>query len=105
MSHEIRTPLNGIIGFSRLLNVEYISKEDIKEITAIITLSGKRLLEIVNNVLGKVADGGYFLYITCSVFKKENEEITEFDLSKLTIDELNVLEKLIISQVSEPYKT
>jgi signal transduction histidine kinase len=51
MSHEIRTPLNGIIGFSRLLNVEYISKDDIKEFTAMISLSGKRLLEIVNNVL------------------------------------------------------
>jgi signal transduction histidine kinase len=51
MSHEIRTPLNGIIGFSRLLNVEYISKDDIKEFTGIISLSGKRLLEIVNNVL------------------------------------------------------
>ena len=51
MSHEIRTPLNGIIGFSRLLNVEYISKENIREFTAIIALSGKRLLEIVNNVL------------------------------------------------------
>ena len=51
MSHEIRTPLNGIIGFSKLLNNENISKTDIKEFTAIITQSGKRLLEIVNNVL------------------------------------------------------
>jgi len=34
--------------------------------------------KIVNNVLGKVADGGYFLYITCSVFKKENEEMVSF---------------------------
>ena len=51
MSHEIRTPLNGIIGFSTLLNDEDLSKDDIKEFTSIITQSGKRLIEIVNNVL------------------------------------------------------
>ena len=51
MSHEIRTPLNGIIGFSTLLNDEDLSKEDIKEYTSLINQSGKRLIEIVNNVL------------------------------------------------------
>ena len=51
MSHEIRTPLNGIIGFSSLLNEDDNSKEEIKEYTAIISQSGKRLIEIVNNVL------------------------------------------------------
>jgi PAS domain S-box-containing protein len=51
MSHEIRTPLNGIIGFSDLLNEENLSGEDIKEFTSMIKQSGKRLLEIVNNVL------------------------------------------------------
>ena len=51
MSHEIRTPLNGIIGFSALLNFDDISKEEIKEYTALINQSGKRLIEIVNNVL------------------------------------------------------
>ena len=51
MSHEIRTPLNGIIGFSRLLNSDNLSKEDIQEFTSMITVSGERLIEIVNNVL------------------------------------------------------
>ena len=51
MSHEIRTPLNGIIGFSDLLNSENISKSEIKSYTAIITQSGKRLMEIINNIL------------------------------------------------------
>jgi CheY-like chemotaxis protein len=51
MSHEIRTPLNGIIGFSVLLNSENNSKEDIKEFTDMISQSGNRLIEIVNNVL------------------------------------------------------
>jgi len=51
MSHEIRTPLNGIIGFSDLLNSGNISKAEIKNYTAIITQSGKRLMEIINNIL------------------------------------------------------
>ena len=51
ISHEIRTPLNGIIGFSNLLQEEDITKEEIKEFTNIIQNSGKRLIEIVNNVL------------------------------------------------------
>ncbi len=51
MSHEIRTPLNGIIGFSELLNDEFISKVDTMRFTSIIKQSGKRLIEIVNNVL------------------------------------------------------
>jgi signal transduction histidine kinase/DNA-binding response OmpR family regulator len=51
MSHEIRTPLNGIIGFSALLNYDDVSREEIKEYSAIISQSGNRLIEIVNNVL------------------------------------------------------
>jgi len=51
MSHEIRTPLNAIIGFSSLLNDEETSKEDIKEFTSLINQSGKRLIEMVNNIL------------------------------------------------------
>ena len=33
---------------------------------------------ILENVVPLVKEGGYLLYITCSVFKKENEEIVEF---------------------------
>ncbi|MFA6572074.1 MAG: ATP-binding protein, partial [Bacteroidota bacterium] len=51
MSHEIRTPLNGIIGFSGLLNGKDLSKDDIKDFTSMISQSGQRLIEIVNNVL------------------------------------------------------
>lgn len=33
---------------------------------------------IVSNVIPHLQPGGYFLYITCSVFKKENEEAVSF---------------------------
>lgn len=37
---------------------------------------------IIANVLPQVAKGGYLLYITCSVFKQENEEQVQFILQQ-----------------------
>lgn len=51
ISHKIRTPLNGIIGFSELLNREDLSADEIEEFTALIGQSGRRLIDIVDNVL------------------------------------------------------
>jgi len=34
--------------------------------------------KIVANVIAQMKPGGYLLYITCSVFKKENEEVVAF---------------------------
>lgn len=34
--------------------------------------------KIVSNVILQVKQGGYFLYVTCSVFKKENEEVVKY---------------------------
>lgn len=51
ISHEIRTPLNGILGFSELLIQDWTSPEDRIEYNDAIQVSGKRLIEIVSNVL------------------------------------------------------
>ncbi|HMU73902.1 MAG TPA: methyltransferase domain-containing protein, partial [Ferruginibacter sp.] len=37
-----------------------------------------RQQQIVSNVIPKLKKGGVFIYITCSVFKAENEEIVDF---------------------------
>lgn len=51
MSHEIRTPMNGIIGFAELLKEPNISDKDKEDFVKIIEKSGKRMLNILNNII------------------------------------------------------
>ncbi|NQU31948.1 MAG: PAS domain S-box protein [Bacteroidetes bacterium] len=51
MSHEIRTPMNGILGFTELLKEPMLSSKDQHKFISIIEKSGKRLLNIINDVL------------------------------------------------------
>jgi 16S rRNA (cytosine967-C5)-methyltransferase len=47
---------------------------DIKETQRYAALQKK----IAGNAIASLRKGGYFLYITCSVFRKENEEVVEY---------------------------
>lgn len=54
MSHDIRTPLNAVIGFTQIIEQaeEYQSlPESIKSHIQSISLSGKNLVELINNIL------------------------------------------------------
>lgn len=59
MSHEIRTPMNGIIGFSELLKEPKLSVKDQRNYLEIIEKSGKRMLNIINDIIdiSKVESG------------------------------------------------
>ena len=46
--------------------------------------------EIVSNLVSCMKSGGYLLYCTCSVFKKENEEIVEFIENELYLKRVKV---------------
>jgi 16S rRNA (cytosine967-C5)-methyltransferase len=50
--------------------------------------------QITTNTLKHLAPNGYFLYITCSVFKQENEQLVDFILQQnpqLTVIKQDVL--------------
>jgi CheY-like chemotaxis protein len=51
MSHEIRTPMNGILGFVELLKEPKLTGEELKEYIRIIDESGKRMLNIINDII------------------------------------------------------
>ena len=51
MSHEIRTPMNGILGFSELLKSPNLSGENQHKYIEIIEKSGKRMLNIINDIV------------------------------------------------------
>ncbi len=46
--------------------------------------------QIVENVIPYLKAGGHFLYITCSVFKKENEDVVNFIKEKFNLHEVKM---------------
>lgn len=51
MSHEIRTPMNAILGFSQLLAIPGIKKEEIVNYIDTINNSGKQLLNLIDDII------------------------------------------------------
>ena len=51
VSHDIRTPLNAIIGFSEMLRLGIKDEEERKQALDAISVSGKTLLGLINDVL------------------------------------------------------
>jgi PAS domain S-box-containing protein len=51
MSHEIRTPMNGILGFLDLLKEPDLSEENKTAYITIVTQSGHRLLDTINDII------------------------------------------------------
>lgn len=51
MSHEIRTPLNGLMGFSNLIGEENTSPDERRLYAKHISMNGKQLLKIINDIM------------------------------------------------------
>lgn len=51
MSHEIKIPMNGILGFSQLLQNNDLSQEKKLEYIGMINMSGKHLINLINNII------------------------------------------------------
>lgn len=92
MSHELRTPLNAVIGFSQIL----LAKKDIPNETLLtfvdkINISGKHLLNLVNNILdfSKIESGKMELNTTKIILNnliKDSILLVENEVKKKTIN-------------------
>jgi PAS domain S-box-containing protein len=91
MSHELRTPLNSVIGFSQILmKKENMPFESTKSFIEKINISGKYLLNIVNNILdfSKIESGKMQLHTKEFFLKnliKESCVLMEDEAAKKTI--------------------
>lgn len=64
MSHEIRTPMNSILGFSDLLKESKLTSDKQHQYIEVIEFSGKRMLNILNDILviSKIDSGTLDIY-------------------------------------------
>ena len=76
ISHEIRTPMNGIMGFTSLLKDTEISGEERQSYLDVIMISGKRMLNTLNDLM--------------------DISMLETDQVKINICDTNINEELII---------
>ena len=123
MSHELRTPLNAVIGFSQILMAkDDMPKEKIRTFVEKINVSGKHLLNIVNNILdfSKIESGMMNLnkreillenFINDTTLLVENEALKKnieiikkdfFDIA-LTADE-QLLKQVVLNILSNAIK-
>lgn len=91
ISHEIRTPMNGILGFSSLLKNPNLSGEKQQVFIDIITKSGKRMLNILNDLmdLSKLETGQ--VHLRLSKFNLDEELDTLYAFFKPEVDNKNLL--------------
>jgi len=80
MSHEIRNPMNSVLGVIQLLQQDKLTQEQ-RELTEIAMLSGKMLVDLLNDILdlAKIEAG------------KIELEIADFDLPSMISDTINIL--------------
>jgi len=80
MSHEIRTPMNGILGFAGLLTSPNLTGEKQQEYITIIETSGKRMLNIINDIISisKIESGILDVNISESNLNEQMDFIYKF---------------------------
>lgn len=80
MSHEIRTPMNGILGFTELLKAKNLSGNTQKEYINIIEKSGKRMLNIINDIINisKIESGQIEINISETDVNEQIEYLQTF---------------------------
>ncbi len=108
VSHEIRTPMNAVLGFTDLLMDMIEGEQELKFLDAI-SVSGKNLLMLINDILdlSKIESGRLDLEYEASSLRKLVDDIEQMFRAQLHDSDLeytieyddNIPEKLMIDQV------
>lgn len=101
MSHEIRTPMNAIIGFSDMLINDGLSKEKEQDYLRIIQGSGRRLLQIINDIvdISKLETGLLKMYPQIfSLYEIFAQSIETFKNDKRYREKTNVTLRMIFPE-------
>lgn len=121
MSHELKTPLNSILGFSQLLEMEDLTKDQEESISHIKT-SGEYLLSMVNDILDfakieahqvtvdiTVVDIGLLVRDCCNMLKVSAAQ-SSVDISTGCIEPISVwadqskLKQILLNLISNAIK-
>jgi len=80
MSHEIRTPMNGVLGFADLLKNPELTGEKQQMYVKIIEQSGKRMLNIINDIINisKIESGVTEITFSLSNVNEQLEYLYRF---------------------------
>ncbi|MCH5193433.1 MAG: response regulator [Oscillospiraceae bacterium] len=124
MSHDIRTPMNAIMGMTAIATANIDNKDQVKNCLKKITLSGKHLLGLINDVLdmSKIESGKFTLNMEHLSLREVMENIVNivqpqikaknqrFDVFLYAIEDENVygdsvrLNQVIINLLSNAVK-
>jgi PAS domain S-box-containing protein len=114
MSNEILAPLNSLIGFTKLIEAEELSSENMLEYTDQINLSGNNLINIIENVIdiAKVESGELVLkkgdcYVNrmlLDLYSLMKEKLIEMDKSSLGIFVKRENKDPDFTMFTEPYR-
>ena len=80
ISHEIRTPMSGILGFAELLKTPKLSGEEQQVYIDVIEKSGKRMLNIINDIIdiSRIESGQEEISISDTDVNEQLENIRNF---------------------------
>src|SRR5262245_40139072 len=90
MSHELRTPLNSIIGFSEVLQSLEALNDKQKRYAQNIQVSGRKLLEMINDILDLAKMEAGKMEVRLSEFRIEAVIAQQLDLVGSLADEKNI---------------
>ena len=123
MSHEIRTPMNGILGVAALLGMTRLDRQQ-KEYVSIVETSGKRLLNIIDDILDySKADAGKLhlelrpynirkaVQEVCSLFSSQHDNqnidftvVIEPEVPEIVIGDSNRISQVLINLIGNAFK-